>query len=476
MARCARSRLRAARYGGRVGGQARERDCGLGPVDLHQDLAALGELHGVRDQVHEHLAQPDRVAPCVRRRGRREAAQDFEPLAVGGFGHQLGDILHQLAQIEVDRLQLHPAGFDLGEVQDVVDPPQQRLSGTVDGLHEPPLLVVELGLHQQLGHAEHAVHRGSDLMAHVGQELRLGPAGRFGVLLGLGQLRGARGDLLLQVLAMALQGRVARLDLAQHVVETVDQDADFVAVSRRGAKRVLSTDRHLLGHRGQVQQGLRDAAVSAARQQVRQQQRNHPDDPRSSDIPTQLPVPLPQAVNGLDLADGLLIEPDRRVHAQLARGKCVADRHRRRAVLAVRHQRGQGARVGDRGCEGIEAGPGEQREGLTLAVQDSGCQHIGLDAQRRQGLVCRFGVSERQCGGAVLADDLAERGHFPDDFVAQQEDLIAQHQRKKQQHRHAAGDELHHGELAADGQIAKRGLHWPSSRASRRTIFASFRS
>ena len=47
------------------------------------------------------------------------------------------------------------------------------------------LLGIEPRLEHEVGHAQHAVHRGADLVAHVRHELALGAAGRFG---GLGQL------------------------------------------------------------------------------------------------------------------------------------------------------------------------------------------------------------------------------------------------------------------------------------------------
>ena len=46
-----------------------------------------------------------------------------------------------------------------------------------DGLGVLALVGVELGVEQQLGHADHAVHRRADLVAHVGQELGLQPRG-----------------------------------------------------------------------------------------------------------------------------------------------------------------------------------------------------------------------------------------------------------------------------------------------------------
>ena len=50
------------------------------------------------------------------------------------------------------------------------------------------LLGGQVGVQGQLGHAEDAVHRRADLVAHVGQELALGPVGGLGRLLGLLQL------------------------------------------------------------------------------------------------------------------------------------------------------------------------------------------------------------------------------------------------------------------------------------------------
>ena len=80
----------------------------------------------------------------------------------------------------------------------------------------------------ELDHAQHAVHRRADLVAHVGQEIALGAAAFFGPILGLGQLRGALRDLFLEVLLVALQLEVAGLDLRQHVVERGDQDAELL--------------------------------------------------------------------------------------------------------------------------------------------------------------------------------------------------------------------------------------------------------
>lgn len=45
------------------------------------------------------------------------------------------------------------------------------------------LMGIERGGEQEFGHAEDAVHWRPDLMAHIGEELRLGSAGRLRSLL-----------------------------------------------------------------------------------------------------------------------------------------------------------------------------------------------------------------------------------------------------------------------------------------------------
>ena len=47
----------------------------------------------------------------------------------------------------------------------------------------------EVGVEHQLGHADDAVHRRADFVAHVRQKLALGPVGRLGFVAGDGQLQ-----------------------------------------------------------------------------------------------------------------------------------------------------------------------------------------------------------------------------------------------------------------------------------------------
>jgi hypothetical protein len=49
-----------------------------------------------------------------------------------GSGEETGDLLHHRGDLEVDDLEVHPSGLDLGEVQHVVDDRQQGLARRLD--------------------------------------------------------------------------------------------------------------------------------------------------------------------------------------------------------------------------------------------------------------------------------------------------------------------------------------------------------
>jgi hypothetical protein len=89
---------------------------------------------------------------------------------------------------EVDLLDAQAPRLDTGKVEDVVDDGQQRLGGGLDRLQVFALLASDLGVEKQIRHADDAVHRRADLVAHVGEEVALGPARRLGGLLRLEQL------------------------------------------------------------------------------------------------------------------------------------------------------------------------------------------------------------------------------------------------------------------------------------------------
>ena len=87
----------------------------------------------------------------------------------------------QRAQREGRRRDLEPAGLDLREVEDVADDLQQRLARSSAAVATICRCCArELGLREHLEHAGDADHRRADLVAHRGQERRLGAAGVLG--------------------------------------------------------------------------------------------------------------------------------------------------------------------------------------------------------------------------------------------------------------------------------------------------------
>ena len=150
---------------------------GLG-VGLHAQLdrAVVGELGGVREQVEQGLPELGLVgvhrAEVVRARRRRGCCRSSPPAA----GRSPATSRTSLADLERLQEEVHPAGLDLGEVEDVVDEPEQVLAGRVDLLEvrDSASCAEVLGLLlEHLGVADDRVQRRPQLVGHVRQELRL---------------------------------------------------------------------------------------------------------------------------------------------------------------------------------------------------------------------------------------------------------------------------------------------------------------
>ena len=100
-------------------------DAGL---DDDRDAAAIGELHGVAGEVEQHLSQPRGVADHLPRQRVVDIGGDLELLRLRARRDQLDRLLHQRRKIERARVEVDAAGFDLGEIEDLVDQRQQRVA------------------------------------------------------------------------------------------------------------------------------------------------------------------------------------------------------------------------------------------------------------------------------------------------------------------------------------------------------------
>ena len=218
-------------------------------LHLHEDLSPLGELDCVANQVDEHLPQPSGIADAGVRHVRQHVADQLESLLFGAQRERLHEIGEVIADREGNRFELQLAHLDLGEIEDVV---QDREQGVGGALHHRQILALfgrERRVERELGHADDAVERRTNLVAHVGEELALGAAGLFGDASRGGKFGGAVAHLAIEILGHRAQLGVETLTLHErllellvgirqprlHPVHVLDQRCDFRRRLRREA-------------------------------------------------------------------------------------------------------------------------------------------------------------------------------------------------------------------------------------------------
>ena len=153
-----------------------------------QDLATLGELDGVAQQVDQHLLHAQRVAAQELGFGLGVVEHQGQALAAGADAQRIEDLPAQRAQREVLHLQRDGALVELGGVQDVVEQAQQRARRGVHRAELAALRRVQGRVEQGFGVAQDGIHGRADLVAHVGQEAGARGGGGFGALLGGAQV------------------------------------------------------------------------------------------------------------------------------------------------------------------------------------------------------------------------------------------------------------------------------------------------
>ena len=170
----------------------------LGPYD-QLNPALFGKLDRIAHQVYQHLLDPSGVPAQCTRQTRRQVRRERQAARLRLRGQQRQGLVDLLGEVEFRGLDPELAGLDLGEVQDVVDDRQEVCAAGADHPAHLHLLLRQGGVQQQICHAEDAIHRGTDLVAHVGEELRLHPRGFQGPVPRAGEILlqlFARGDVL----------------------------------------------------------------------------------------------------------------------------------------------------------------------------------------------------------------------------------------------------------------------------------------
>ena len=131
------------------------------------------------------MLQAAHIAPPRVGQARRDVQQQLQSFLVRFDRQRLGGLAELFAERKFKRLQFQLARFNLGEVKDVVQQAQQRVGRAFHGLQVTALRLAQLRVQRQVGHAHDGVHRCSDFVTHVRQELTLGLVGRFRGVLGL---------------------------------------------------------------------------------------------------------------------------------------------------------------------------------------------------------------------------------------------------------------------------------------------------
>ena len=108
-----------------------------------------------------------------------DEADQLDILLLGLGAEDAQAVVDQCIEIELHIIEFDLPGFELGNVENLVDQGEQLITGAVDGLHIVALLHRQRRAQQQLGHAQHTVHGRADFVADLRQELGFG--GDFGI-------------------------------------------------------------------------------------------------------------------------------------------------------------------------------------------------------------------------------------------------------------------------------------------------------
>ena len=143
--------------------------------------AVLGELAGVAQNVEQALLELGAVGAHAAEVVRRP---DFERVAVllGQRNDERAHLFEQRHDLDVFEIDVHPAGLDLRQIENVVDQAEQMAAGAFDLLEVGnETFLAEIGrlFLQDLAVADDGVERRAQLVAHIGEELRLVLAGDF---------------------------------------------------------------------------------------------------------------------------------------------------------------------------------------------------------------------------------------------------------------------------------------------------------
>ncbi len=117
-------------------------------MEVEDDLAGFRKLDGVGEEVGDDLAQPSRVAEDLLGECSMDPGHEFESFGFGAFGEEFHGAFDAVDDIEGHGFDGEFTGFELGEVEDVVDEGEEGVCAAADGFAEVALFGGEGGIEQ----------------------------------------------------------------------------------------------------------------------------------------------------------------------------------------------------------------------------------------------------------------------------------------------------------------------------------------
>lgn len=173
-------------------GVADSKGDGAGPVlgaglNGKGDAPLRGEFDRVVEEVEEDLLQTGSVAHSLGRKIGGHFKVELDAFGPCREANHFDGLVSEKGKSEWPQGEVHPTGFDLREVEDVIEQGHERVSTGAGGTEEVFLLRVEGRAVEEVKGAEDAVEWGADFVAHILQEVAFGAAGSVGGVAGLAE-------------------------------------------------------------------------------------------------------------------------------------------------------------------------------------------------------------------------------------------------------------------------------------------------
>ena len=168
--------------------------------NVQPDVARFGKFDGVAEEVDDDLAETLQIAKERRGNSGIQMPGNFEVLLAAPELHDFQDFAQASGELKFERAKFHHSRVHFGEVQNVIEQAEKRIGRSLYHFQIFALLRGDLGVENQVGHAENSIHRGAEFMADVSEEFAFCAAGCFGGFLGGAQ----------RVLILFANGNIAR--------------------------------------------------------------------------------------------------------------------------------------------------------------------------------------------------------------------------------------------------------------------------